>query len=59
MSIQPKPSFTFDDWLATERKAIETRSEYVAGEVLSNSTIRLESVDATLALAEIYDRVEL
>ena len=33
MSLQPKPILTFDDWLAGERAALESRSEYIDGEV--------------------------
>jgi hypothetical protein len=29
MSLQPKPILSFDDWLADERAALETRNEYI------------------------------
>jgi Uma2 family endonuclease len=35
MSVQPKFQFSFDDWLADERAAFESRSEYVNGEVFA------------------------
>ncbi len=35
MSLQPKTSLSFDDWLEGERAALEGRSEYVAGEVFA------------------------
>jgi Uma2 family endonuclease len=35
MFAQPKPAYTFDDWLATERAALESRAEYVGGEVFA------------------------
>lgn len=35
MALQPIPRMTFDDWLATERPALEGRTEYVAGEVFA------------------------
>lgn len=34
MSLQPKPQFSFDDWLAIERDAIDSKSEYVDGEMI-------------------------
>lgn len=40
MSLQPKPILTFDDWLADERAAIETRSEYIDGEVFAMTGAR-------------------
>ncbi|NEX21454.1 Uma2 family endonuclease [Thiorhodococcus mannitoliphagus] len=35
MSLQPKPSLTFDDWLAAERGSMDSRSEYVDGEIFA------------------------
>ncbi|MEA3276005.1 MAG: Uma2 family endonuclease [Pseudomonadota bacterium] len=35
MSLQPKTGYTFDDYLAAERAALETRHEYVAGDVFA------------------------
>jgi Uma2 family endonuclease len=35
MSLQPKPTLSFDDWLEGERASLESRSEYVAGEVFA------------------------
>jgi len=35
MSLQPKPFLSLDDWLAGERAALETRSEYLDGEVFA------------------------
>jgi hypothetical protein len=35
MSLQPKSILTFDDWLAGERAALESRSEYRDGEVFA------------------------
>jgi len=35
MSLQPKPTLSFDDWLEGERAALEGRSEYVGGEVFA------------------------
>ena len=35
MALHPRPSLSFDDWLEGERAAIETRSEYIAGEVFA------------------------
>ena len=35
MSLQPKSTLTFDDWLAGERAALESRSEYLDGEVFA------------------------
>jgi Uma2 family endonuclease len=35
MSVKPEPQFSFDDWLADERAAFESRSEYVNGEVFA------------------------
>ncbi|NEV61242.1 Uma2 family endonuclease [Thiorhodococcus minor] len=35
MSLQPKPSMTFEDWLAAERVALDSRSEYVGGELFA------------------------
>jgi Uma2 family endonuclease len=35
MSVQPKVQPSFDDWLADERAAFESRSEYVNGEVFA------------------------
>ena len=40
MLLQPKPSLTFDDWLANERAAIEGRSEYIDGEVFAMTGAR-------------------
>ncbi|AUB80383.1 Uma2 family endonuclease [Candidatus Thiodictyon syntrophicum] len=40
MLPQPKPILTFDDWLATERAAIEERSEYIDGEVFAMTGAR-------------------
>ncbi|WP_295402895.1 Uma2 family endonuclease [uncultured Thiocystis sp.] len=35
MSLQPKPRPTFEDWLAAERDALDSRSEYLDGEVFA------------------------
>jgi len=35
MSVQAKAQLNFDDWLADERAAFESRSEYVNGEILA------------------------
>jgi Uma2 family endonuclease len=35
MAVQPKLSPSFDDWLAGERAALESRSEYLAGQVFA------------------------
>lgn len=35
MSLQPKPFYSFEDWLANERAEPETRSEYVNGEAFA------------------------
>jgi len=35
MFAEPRPAYTFDDWLATERAALESRAEYVGGEVFA------------------------
>jgi Uma2 family endonuclease len=35
MVAQPKLAYTFDDWLATERAALESRAEYIRGEVFA------------------------
>jgi Uma2 family endonuclease len=35
MSLQPKPTLSFDDWLEGERAALEGRSEFVGGEVFA------------------------
>jgi Uma2 family endonuclease len=35
MTAQLVPQLTFDDWLASERAAVDRRSEYVAGEVFA------------------------
>ncbi|WP_295882695.1 Uma2 family endonuclease [uncultured Thiohalocapsa sp.] len=35
MSVQPIPSLTFDHWLAAEREATATRTEFVDGEVFA------------------------
>jgi Uma2 family endonuclease len=35
MSLQPKPHYSFDDWLAAERESIESKSEYIDGEVFA------------------------
>ncbi|KAA6186951.1 Uma2 family endonuclease [Thiohalocapsa marina] len=35
MSAQPKPFYRIEDWLADERAALETRSEYIDGEVFA------------------------
>lgn len=35
MSAQPEPFYRLEDWLAVEREALETRSEYVDGEVFA------------------------
>ena len=40
MSLQPRPILTFEDWLADERSAIETRSEYIDGEVFAMTGAR-------------------
>ena len=45
MSLQPKPILNFDDWLADERTAIETRSEYIDGEIFA-MTRAMESHNA-------------
>ncbi|WP_295406307.1 Uma2 family endonuclease [uncultured Thiocystis sp.] len=33
MSLQPKTAYSFDDYLAVEREAVDTKHEYVAGHV--------------------------
>lgn len=35
MSVLPKPYYRFDDWLENERAAVDSRSEYVQGEVFA------------------------
>lgn len=35
MAVQPKLRLSFEDWLAGERAALESRSEYLAGEVFA------------------------
>jgi Uma2 family endonuclease len=35
MSLQPKPGYTFEDYLAAEREELEVRHEFVAGEVFA------------------------
>ena len=35
MSLQPKPTPSFEDWLEGERAALEERSEYLDGEVFA------------------------
>lgn len=35
MSLQPKPTLSFDDWLEGERAALEGRTEFVGGEVFA------------------------
>jgi len=35
MSIQPKPYYSFEDYLAAERECIEEKHEYVAGQVFA------------------------
>jgi len=35
MTVQPKLRLSFEDWLAGERAAMESRSEYLAGEVFA------------------------
>ncbi len=35
MSLHPKPRLNFEDWLESERAALEQRSEYVSGEVFA------------------------
>ncbi|MEA3642466.1 MAG: Uma2 family endonuclease [Lamprobacter sp.] len=40
MSLQPKPFYSIDDWLVNERAALETRSEYIDGEVFAMTGAR-------------------
>jgi len=42
MSLQPKLTASFDDWLDGERAALEQRSEYVAGEVFAMTGVSAE-----------------
>ena len=35
MSLQTLPGYTFDDFLAAERKAIDVKHEYIAGRVFA------------------------
>jgi Uma2 family endonuclease len=35
MSLQPKPTLSFEEWLAGEREAIDARSEFVDGQVFA------------------------
>jgi Uma2 family endonuclease len=35
MAVQPKPACTFDDWLEAERDTLDSRAEYVRGEVFA------------------------
>ena len=35
MAVQPRLRLSFEDWLAGERAALESRSEYLAGEVFA------------------------
>lgn len=35
MSLQPKRTLSFDDWLEGERAALESRSEFVGGEIFA------------------------
>jgi Uma2 family endonuclease len=35
MSIQPKPDYSFEDYLAAERECIDAKNEYVAGQVFA------------------------
>ncbi len=42
MSLQPKPFLSLEDWLAGERAALESRSEYLDGEVFAMTGASLE-----------------
>lgn len=46
MSLQPKRTLSFDDWLEGERAALTDR-------------VPLASIDCTLALTEVYDKLEV
>ncbi len=35
MSVHPLPRLSFDDWLAAEREAVDSRSEFAGGEVFA------------------------
>ena len=35
MSLMPKPQYGFEDWLAAERESLESKSEYIDGEVFA------------------------
>ncbi len=37
MSVQPRPSISFDDWLAGERASLDERHEYLDGEIFAMS----------------------
>jgi Uma2 family endonuclease len=42
MSLQPKRTTGFEEWLEGERRALETRSEYVDGEVFAMTGASME-----------------
>jgi hypothetical protein len=61
MALQPRPSLSFDDWLEGERAAIETRSEdtwTLGASRAPTEAVALASVGCTLALSEVYDKVD-
>ena len=61
MSSQTRPHYTTEEYLAMERSS-EERHEYHAGEVFvmsgASERHKLSSVKCTLALSEVYDKVE-
>ena len=53
MSIQPRPYYSFDDYLATERESIDEKHEYVAGQVfaMAGATFNHNLITTNLARA--------
>jgi len=59
MSLQPYPILTFDDWLEGERAALETRSEYIDGEVFAMTGAREQhNAIVTNLIAELHPQMK-
>jgi len=54
MSIQPRPYYSFENYLATERESVDDKHEYVAGQVFAVAGATFNHNLITTNLSRLY-----